>query len=68
MIEGKRVKVKAQVHTMSGYSAHADMNDLIQFVTAIPTPPKEVHLIHGEEDSKKALYQQLINLGYNCVL
>lgn len=68
LIEGKRVKVKAQVHTMSGYSAHADMNDLIQFVTAIPTPPKEVHLIHGEEDSKKALYQQLINLGYNCVL
>ncbi|HGF5002589.1 TPA: MBL fold metallo-hydrolase [Vibrio parahaemolyticus] len=48
LIEGKRVKVKAQVHTMSGYSAHADMNDLIQFVTAIPTPPKEVHLIHGE--------------------
>ncbi|HGS5133886.1 TPA: MBL fold metallo-hydrolase RNA specificity domain-containing protein [Vibrio parahaemolyticus] len=68
LIEGKRVKVKAQVHTMSGYSAHADMNDLIQFVTAIPTPPKEVHLIHGEEDSKKALYHQLINLGYNCVL
>lgn len=54
LIEGKRVKVKAQVHTMSGYSAHADMNDLIQFVTAIPTPPKEVHLIHGEEDSKKS--------------
>ncbi|MGY5773428.1 MBL fold metallo-hydrolase [Vibrio antiquarius] len=68
LIEGKRVKVKAQVHTMSGYSAHADMNDLIQFVTAIPTPPKEVHLIHGEEDSKKALYQKLINLGYNCVI
>ena len=68
LIEGKRVKVKAQVHTMSGYSAHADMNDLIQFVTAIPTPPKEVHLIHGEGDSKKALYQKLINLGYNCVI
>ncbi|RCW24342.1 metallo-beta-lactamase family protein [Vibrio parahaemolyticus] len=68
LIEGKRVKVKAQVHTMSGYSAHADMNDLIQFVTAIPTPPKEVHLIHGEGDSKKALYQKLISLGYNCVI
>lgn len=68
LIEGKRVKVKAQVHTMSGYSAHADMNDLIQFVTSIPTPPKEVHLIHGEEDSKRHLHTQLINLGYTSIL
>ncbi|NMU29460.1 MBL fold metallo-hydrolase, partial [Vibrio parahaemolyticus] len=68
LIEGRRVKVKAQVHTMSGYSAHADMNDLIQFVTAIPTHPKEVHLIHGEEDSKRYLHTQLINLGYTSIL
>ncbi|WP_404975452.1 MBL fold metallo-hydrolase RNA specificity domain-containing protein [Vibrio diabolicus] len=53
---------------MSGYSAHADMNDLIQFVTSIPTPPKEVHLIHGEEDSKRHLHTQLINLGYTSIL
>ncbi|MCV5927490.1 MBL fold metallo-hydrolase, partial [Escherichia coli] len=50
LIEGRRVRVEAQVHTMSGYSAHADRDDLIQFVSGIPTPPKEVHLIHGEQE------------------
>ncbi|EPA0546052.1 MULTISPECIES: MBL fold metallo-hydrolase [Vibrio] len=68
LIEGRRVRVEAQVHTMSGYSAHADRDDLIQFVSGIPTPPKEVHLIHGEQESKRSLYQQLITLGYNCVI
>ncbi|HHF3201545.1 MBL fold metallo-hydrolase RNA specificity domain-containing protein [Vibrio alginolyticus] len=68
LIEGRRVRVEAQIHTMSGYSAHADRDDLIQFVSGIPTPPKEVHLIHGEQESKRSLYQQLITLGYNCVI
>ncbi|TOO39292.1 MBL fold metallo-hydrolase, partial [Vibrio parahaemolyticus] len=47
-IEGKQIIVKAQIHTISGYSAHADQSDLILFVEGIHPPPKEVHLIHGE--------------------
>ncbi|MGU3845224.1 MBL fold metallo-hydrolase RNA specificity domain-containing protein, partial [Vibrio diabolicus] len=56
-IEGKKIKVKAQIHTMSGYSAHADQSDLIRFVEGINPPPKEVHLIHGESVAKAELYQ-----------
>ena len=60
-IEGKRIKVKAQIHTMSGYSAHADQSDLIRFVEGINQPPKEVHLIHGEAEAQNTLYKILQN-------
>ncbi|MBE4114231.1 MBL fold metallo-hydrolase [Vibrio parahaemolyticus] len=56
-IEGKQIIVKAQIHTISGYSAHADQSDLIRFVEGIHPPPKEVHLIHGERVAKAELYQ-----------
>ncbi|MBE4203300.1 MBL fold metallo-hydrolase [Vibrio parahaemolyticus] len=56
-IEGKQIIVKAQIHTISGYSAHADQSDLIRFVEGIHPPPKEVHLIHGESVAKAELYQ-----------
>ncbi|MBE3899540.1 MBL fold metallo-hydrolase [Vibrio parahaemolyticus] len=56
-IAGKQIIVKAQIHTISGYSAHADQSDLIRFVEGIHPPPKEVHLIHGERVAKAELYQ-----------
>ncbi|MDA9558045.1 MBL fold metallo-hydrolase [Vibrio sp.] len=55
----KRVSVKAQVHTMSGYSAHADKKDLMQFMKGISSPIKEVHLIHGEPKVKSEFAKDL---------
>ncbi|TOQ63007.1 MBL fold hydrolase, partial [Vibrio parahaemolyticus] len=37
-IAGKQIIVKAQIHTISGYSAHADQSDLIRFVEGIHPP------------------------------
>ncbi|EGQ9819028.1 MBL fold metallo-hydrolase [Vibrio parahaemolyticus] len=60
-IAGKQIIVKAQIHTISGYSAHADQSDLIRFVEGINPPPKEVHLIHGEAEAQNTLYKILQN-------
>ncbi|KOY42309.1 MBL fold metallo-hydrolase RNA specificity domain-containing protein, partial [Vibrio parahaemolyticus] len=60
-IAGKQIIVKAQIHTISGYSAHADQSDLIRFVEGIKPPPKEVHLIHGEAEAQNTLYKILQN-------
>lgn len=54
-IDNTPITVNAQIHTISGYSAHADQNDLVNFVQGIQPPPKQVHLIHGEPDSQQAL-------------
>lgn len=47
-ISNQKIKVNAQVHSMSGYSAHADKEDLLAFIEGTGSPIKQVHLIHGE--------------------
>ncbi len=66
-IDDQHVEVNAQIHTISGYSAHADKSDLVKFVTGIPTLPKAVHLIHGEDDAKHTLGKELEEKGLMVV-
>lgn len=59
MLDGERYPIRAQVRTLSGYSAHADQQDLIGFVTGIPAPPREIRLVHGDAGAKAALQHRL---------
>ncbi|MDH5259026.1 MAG: MBL fold metallo-hydrolase [Gammaproteobacteria bacterium] len=59
IIDGKKYNIKAQVHTITGYSAHADQKDLINFVTRMRKKPKEIRIIHGDEEAKAALQKIL---------
>jgi metallo-beta-lactamase family protein len=54
MIE-KKIPVKARIHTLTAYSAHADQRMLVDWVRAMPEPPKEIRLVHGEADARRAL-------------
>lgn len=67
LIDGEPVPINAQIHTMSGYSAHADQTDLLRFITGITVKPKQVHLIHGEAVAKQAFAAELTKLGYMVV-
>ena len=58
MIE-KQIPVKAGIHTLTGYSAHADQNTLINWVRSMPQPPKEIRLVHGEDHARHALAEKL---------
>ena len=66
-LDGKRYDIKARVHQLSGYSAHADQSDLIRFVEGMTERPKAIRLVHGEDDAKKALGEELVKRGYNVV-
>lgn len=48
-LDGERVDIRAGIHTLSGYSAHADRDDLTRFVTRMRHLPGEVRLVHGED-------------------
>tara|TARA_Y100001956_G_C4129254_1_gene192456 strand:+ start:4311 stop:5636 length:1326 start_codon:yes stop_codon:yes gene_type:complete len=63
-IDQEPVQVNAQIHTMSGYSAHADQRDLLKFITGIEIKPKQVHLIHGEPDAQARFSHELKQQGY----
>lgn len=52
-IDGERYDIRAQVHTIGGYSAHADQKGLVSFVTRMTHWPSEVRIVHGESGAKQ---------------
>ncbi|EKO3676966.1 MBL fold metallo-hydrolase [Vibrio metschnikovii] len=63
-IDGEEIDVKASIHLMSGYSAHADQSELLAFIKGIDQPPREIHLIHGERLVKQGFAKALTASGY----
>ncbi|KAB3524828.1 MBL fold metallo-hydrolase RNA specificity domain-containing protein [Alkaliphilus serpentinus] len=57
---GEEVAVLSEIHSIEGFSGHADQRDLIDWVKAFKKKPKRIFLVHGEKDSSKAL-SDLIN-------
>ena len=53
-ILGETVSVKAKVFTIGGFSAHADQNDLLEWVGHFESNPR-VFLVHGEPSASEAL-------------
>ena len=61
-LEGERCMIHAGVSTLGGYSAHADQEDLLNFVSGMTEWPEEIRLVHGEEPARKALARELLSL------
>jgi len=59
MLNGEKVWIRAGVHTLSGYSAHADRDNLVRFVKRIRQQPKTIRLVHGDMSAKLALKREL---------
>jgi len=58
-LDGERITIRAGIDTLSGYSAHADRDDLTRFITRMRHLPTEVRLIHGEDEVRAALAEHL---------
>lgn len=66
---GEMISVNAEIYNLGGFSGHADQNSLFAWIAGFQQKPKQVFLVHGEEDSKKD-FAQLIHdqLGYDPVV
>ncbi|MFQ9892010.1 MAG: MBL fold metallo-hydrolase RNA specificity domain-containing protein [Emergencia sp.] len=66
---GEVVNVNAEIYNLEGFSGHADQNGLFSWLAGFQQKPKQVFLVHGEEDSKKD-FGKLIHdkLGYEPVV
>ena len=58
-LEGQRCIIRAGITSIGGYSAHADQQDLLHFVSRIGQWPEEIRLVHGEMPAKEALAIEL---------
>ncbi len=58
-LDGKRCDIRAGIHTLGGFSAHADQKDLLNFVGRIPKPPRQVRIVHGDDPAKATLANRI---------
>ncbi|MDT4886714.1 universal archaeal KH-domain/beta-lactamase-domain protein [compost metagenome] len=63
--DGQRYDIRAQIHTIGGYSAHADQAGLVNFVTRMREWPSEVRIVHGEPGAKSMLAKRLQDIYAN---
>jgi metallo-beta-lactamase family protein len=64
VLDDERKTIKARVHTLSGYSAHADRKGLVDWIASMPEKPGAIKLVHGEESARAALAEVLKKSGY----
>lgn len=58
-LDGERLAIRAGVHTISGYSAHADQRGLVRFVTGMRRRPGTVRIVHGDRSAREGLREVL---------
>jgi metallo-beta-lactamase family protein len=64
-IYGERFPVKADIQSIESMSAHADYNDLCQYIsTQEPKEVKRVFIVHGEPEAQEAFKKRLYNKGF----
>ena len=54
-VHGTYVPIAAEVVNISGFSAHADQDELLDWVGRMPRPPSRVILNHGEPEASDVL-------------
>lgn len=58
-ILGENYHVNAQIERISGFSAHADRNELMRWLDTIKGTPRRVFVTHGEPDASSAFCQRI---------
>ena len=58
-ILGDRLPVRAHIHTLGGFSAHAGQTDLLDWLTPLIASQPQILLTHGEDDARIVLQSRI---------
>ncbi len=61
---GENIIVRARIHTLGGFSAHADRTELLGWIGGFKKTP-EIFIVHGEEKASFD-FQKVIDAKFNC--
>lgn len=61
---GERYRVRCKVASLGGFSAHADRDELLEYLTPLATRARGVFVVHGEEEPARALADRLEDAGF----
>lgn len=59
-IHGDRIAVKAKVHTLGGFSAHAGRSELLEWFAPLAKSKPRLALTHGEPGPRKSLGEEIV--------
>lgn len=66
-IHDRWVRVRAAIENLSGFSAHADRNDLLASTLPLVGKTKTIFIVHGESEGANALHSGLREQGHQDV-
>jgi len=68
-IHGEMVPIGAEVVRLDGLSAHADYDEIVDWLGTAPSPPRTVFVTHGAPAASQALRVQIESrLKWSCVV
>lgn len=65
-ILGEEIAVNASIYNLQALSGHADRQGLVDWLEAFQVKPKEVLIVHGDEEAQKSFRDLIKAKGYNC--
>jgi metallo-beta-lactamase family protein len=54
-LQGRSRRVRARISRITGFSAHADQEELARWLSPLRNPPRRLFLTHGEPEAAEAL-------------
>jgi metallo-beta-lactamase family protein len=62
-IFGEEYRLNAQVEVINGFSAHADRDELLEWLDGMNGKPEHVFVVHGEEEVSESFAGSLLQRG-----
>ena len=60
-IHGEIISVSAQITQLNSMSAHADSNEIVDWLRTFPKPPSATYLVHGEPHAQDTLKERIVS-------
>lgn len=68
-IHGQYIPVRAHIEQISGFSAHADYNEILAWLSSFNEAPKQIFIVHGEASQSAALGERIQStFNWNTVI
>ena len=63
-IHGQQVAVKAVIENITGFSAHADYQEMLAWLNGFIQKPRTTFVVHGEVEASQAMAEKLQAAGF----
>ncbi len=68
-IHGRQIPINARVEKISGFSGHADYNEILAWLMGFDRPPEKTFIVHGEPEASTSLAERIREkLGWEVVI